>query len=103
MLHFLCCTKLLKDPKSNFDILMLHVNRVGNLLFGFSSQSLTSLFKKERRSEEQHERFALGHKREKEVKNCQKHTKKYKFCQANHSFLRAIRLNHERITHVALF
>ena len=38
----------------------------------------------------------LGIKRGGNVKNCQKHTK-------NYSFLRAISLNHERITDVTLF
>ena len=37
----------------------------------------------------------LGIKREKEVKNCQKHTKKTTIFQANTVFFRAICLNHE--------
>ena len=39
------------------------------------SKSLPSLFKKERLDEEQWEQIALGHKKGKAVKNCQKHTK----------------------------
>ena len=40
------------------------------------SESLTWIFKKERLSKEQPERFALGHKKGGKLKNCQKHMKK---------------------------
>ena len=54
------------------------------------SESLRSLFKKKRISEERHERFALGHKK---GKNWKEHTKTTIFL-VNRSFLRAIRSDH---------
>ena len=109
-------------------------HRVGNLLIGFSSESLffvsertesvihsaflseshfrsfvksdvieqlMSLFKKEQLSEELREWFTLRHKK---GKNCQQNSKSMIFMifLVNCLFLRAIRLNHERITYVAL-
>ena len=56
-------------------------------------------------SKEQRERFALGLgiKREKTVKNCQKHTKSRIFLVKNCSFFVTIPSNYERITNIALF
>ena len=78
--------------------------RVGNLLFGFSSESLVFCHRreqiapvdlyKERHSEERREGLALGHKR---GKRSEKHKKKTNFLERIAGFLRAICSNHENL------
>ena len=84
-LHFLGIANFAKESsksrvgKTIYKLYYSEKNRVGNSLFGVLSKSLVfcekksdesnesnsllSLFKKERQSEEGRERFALGHKR----------------------------------------
>ena len=54
-------------------------------------------------SEERREWFALWHKKGKNSEKLSKTYEKYEIFWANRSFLRAMRLNHERITHVSFF
>ena len=102
-----------------FSSLISHIFRVGNLLFGFASELLVfverksekaihpwkranhsgSLFCKERRTKMQGERFTLGHKRGKAMKNCQKNVN---FFWRESLVFENERENHKRITTVAL-
>ena len=68
------------------------------------SESPPSLFIKSVRAMSDRSDSLLGiKKRGKAVKNCQKHSKKIELFRLNCLFLRAIHLNHEQITYVALF
>ena len=64
------------------------------------SELLKSLFKKEPMSEEQHEQFALGHKKREKMS---KTDEKYEFFEWIARFFRAICSNRKRITDIALF
>ena len=70
-----------------------------SLVMSDMSELLTATLFKERR-----ELFALGHRKGgNQWKNVKKHKKIYDFFEQFARFLRAINLNHERITGIALF